>query len=548
MIAQTSIEGLKQVIDIVDVLSNYLELKKVGSNFTACCPFHNEKTPSFVVNRVKGLYHCYGCGVGGDCIKFVMEHEKLSFIEAVEKIADLCNFELSYEKNSSFKKDDAKLLENIAKFYQRCLNESPPHQEYLFNRGVSKISIEKFGLGFCANSFESVRFVEETKLNRKELILLGVLGEDNARTYARFADRIIFPIHSPNGKVMGFGGRSIKENLAKYINSPQSKQFNKSKLLYGYHLAKENIYKHSQIIITEGYLDVIMLHQVGFNTAVATLGTALTFEHLPLLNKGDPKVILSYDGDKAGINAAFKASMLLAKSSKRGGVVIFANGLDPADMVAQKKTDELQALFDAPTPFIEFVFKQIALKFDLEDPLQKELAFKESSSFLHSLSPILQEEYKKFVSEVLRIPLNLIAPNYKKNIYSNNQFISLPQSKNDKLESLVIRYMLEDKSLLDKAIEYVDARAFANLAKEFDALCRGEFENPALIGIELDEGLLLREGGFDKELLTLIIRYKQRSLGKITQNTTLSFEKRAFLIRKTKDEILRLKKGEFITI
>lgn len=547
MITQASIEGLKQVIDIIDVLGHYLEFKKVGSNFTACCPFHDEKTPSFIVNRTKGLYHCYGCGVGGDCIKFVMEYEKLSFVEAVEKIADICNFELNYEKNSSFKKDNAKVLESMVKFYQKRLNESPHHQEYLLSRGVSKVSIEKFGLGFCGNSFESIRFVEEAKLDRKELVLLGVLGEDNTRTYARFADRIIFPIHSPNGKVIGFGGRSIKENLAKYINSPQSKRFNKSKLLYGYHLAKENIYKYDKIIVTEGYLDVIMLHQAGFNTAVATLGTALTLEHLPLLNKGDPKIILGYDGDKAGISAAFKASTLLAKNSKRGGVAIFQNGLDPADMVVQKKINELQTLFDSPIPFIEFVFKQIALKFDLEDPLQKELALKESSNFLHSLSPLLQEEYKELVSQILKIPPNLIAPNYNNRVSLNTPRF-LPQSQNDKLESLVIRYILEDSRLLDKAIEYVDARAFEHLAKEFDALCRGEFENPTLIGIELDEGLLLREGGFDEELLTLIVRYKQNSLRKIAQDAKLNFEEKTFLIRKIKNEILMLKKGEFIAI
>ncbi|PAF45223.1 DNA primase [Helicobacter sp. 11S02596-1] len=551
MITQASIEGLKQVIDIVDVVASYIDLKRVGSNFVACCPFHDEKTPSFVVNRTKGLYHCYGCGVGGDAIAFVMEYEKINFAEAIEKIADIFNFSLEYEKNSVSKKDDSKLLETISRFYQRRLMESPPYKDYLLQRGVGLGFIEKFGLGFCGPSFETARFVEENGLDKQELIALGVLGEDNARIYARFAERIMFPIHSPNGKVVGFGGRTLKEGLAKYINSPQTKQFSKSKLLYGYHLAKEHIYKYNQIIVVEGYLDVIMLHQAGFNTAVATLGTALNRDHLPLLAKGNPKIILSYDGDKAGINAAFKASMLLAKESKAGGVVIFDGGLDPADMVVRKKTDELEALFSSPVPFIEFAFRQIAKKYDLSDPLQKESALKESAGFLHELSPILQEEYRNFVAEILKIPLNLIAPKYQGSakIYPKNPAMNLPQSNSpDKLESLIIKYILEDRALLDMAIEYIDVRAFRHRAKEFDALCRGDFANPALIGIAIDEGLLLREGGFRDELKLLVLKHYQNRLENVSKNVDLSFEERSFQIRKIKNAIIKLRQGELIPI
>ncbi|PAF47890.1 DNA primase [Helicobacter sp. 12S02232-10] len=551
MITQASLEGLKQTIDIVDVVGSYIELRRIGSNFSACCPFHDEKTPSFIVNRAKGLYHCYGCGVGGDAIKFVMEYEKISFVEAVEKIADICNFSLEYEKNTAFKKDDSKLLEMIARFYQRRLMELPHCKDYLLQRGVSASSIEKFGLGFCGPSFESVRFIEENGLDKKELVSLGVLGEDNARIYARFSERIMFPICSPNGKVVGFGGRTLKEGLAKYINSPQTRQFNKSKLLYGYHIAKEHIYKYNQIIVTEGYLDVIMLHQAGFNTAVATLGTALTSEHLPLLGKGNPKIILSYDGDKAGINAAFKASIILAKESKAGGVVIFKDGLDPADMVVKKKTDELESLFSSPTPFIEFVFHQIALRFDLSDPLQKESALKEAAEFLHGLSPLLQEEYRGFVAEILNIPLNLIAPRYRGSakVYPKSLGVGFPQGNSfDKLESLIIKYILEDRTLLDKAVEYVDSSAFLYRAKEFDALCRGDFENPALIGIAIDEGLLLRENGFEQELLMLVLRYYQNRLENMSKSLDLSFEEKSFQIRKIKNTIIKLRKGELISI
>ncbi len=307
----------------------------------ACCPFHNEKTPSFIISPTKGFYHCYGCGVGGDAIKFLMEYEKLSFVESVEKIAAMTNFALEYE-NTYEKKPDSIVLDEIMRFYQKQLLSHKPSLEYLASRQVANASIEKFRLGYCGASFETINFLNAKILNKQEALEFGIIGKDNGREYARFNDRIIFPIHSPNGKVVGFGGRTMSNANAKYINSPQSKVFNKSKLLYGYYLAKDRIYKQKKIIVCEGYLDVIMLHQAGFDYAVATLGTALTKEHLPLLRKGEPKVILSYDGDKAGINAAFKAAKILSEASIEGGVVIFENGADPADMVAHKQINELR--------------------------------------------------------------------------------------------------------------------------------------------------------------------------------------------------------------
>ncbi|PAF53655.1 DNA primase [Helicobacter sp. 13S00482-2] len=551
MITQASIDSLKATVDIVDIIGSYVDLRKSGSNFTACCPFHNEKTPSFVVNGSKGLYHCYGCGVGGDVIKFVMEYEKLNFAEAAEKIADMSNFSLEYEKNTITKKDDSKLLENIARFYQKRLMELPECKHYLLKRGVSEFSIEKFGLGFCGPSFETLRFVEQEGMDKKKLVELGVLGEDNTRTYVRFSERIMFPIHSPTGKIVGFGARTIKDNLPKYLNSPQTAQFNKSKLLYGYHIAKEHIYKYEQVIVTEGYLDVIMLHQVGFNTAVATLGTALTQDHLPILSKGNPKVILSYDGDAAGIKSAFRASVMLAKDSKAGGVVIFESGLDPADMVFQKKTDELEKLFASPIPFVEFVFKQISLKYNLIDPLEKEKALKESSEFLHSLSPLLQEEYRFFVADILKIPLNLIVPSYKGSakVYPKNIApISIKGNTYDRLENLVIKYILEDRSLLDMAVEYIDERVFQYKKKEFCALCRGDFQDEGLIGIEIDEELLLRENGFKDELVMLILKYNQNQLEKVINDSNLNFQEKSFKIRQIKNNIIRLRKGELIGV
>lgn len=208
-----------------------------------------------------------------------------------------------------------------------------------------------------------------------EAIEYGVagIGEDGG-AYARFIERLTFPIYTPNGKLVGFGGRTLSNHPAKYVNSPQTKYFNKSQLLYGYNLAKESIFKRHAIIITEGYLDVIMLHQAGFTHAVATLGTALTQEHIPFITRGDPEVIVAYDGDAAGVNAALKASMLLSTHGIRGGVVLFGGGMDPADMVQNGMSMELERLFHTPQPFIEFAIERIIKKYPLHDPLAKQSA------------------------------------------------------------------------------------------------------------------------------------------------------------------------------
>ncbi|MFZ5374878.1 MAG: DNA primase, partial [Campylobacterota bacterium] len=287
MIAQDSIDALKARLDIVDVVGSYVELKRAGSSFKAPCPFHEEKSPSFVVNPARGSYHCFGCGVHGDAIKFVMEYDKLSYPEAIEKLAASINFTLHYEGGGSQKKR-SNLLETLNEWYQKLLEQNRIAQEYLHERGIYSSSIERFGIGYAPASFETIRFMEQRKLNTADGIELGALGRgEDGRLFARFIERITFPIYAPSGALVGFGGRTITGHQAKYVNSPQTNLFNKSRLLYAYHLARDTVFRRREIIVTEGYLDVVMLHQAGFTQAVATLGTALTAEHLPLLRKGE---------------------------------------------------------------------------------------------------------------------------------------------------------------------------------------------------------------------------------------------------------------------
>jgi DNA primase len=541
MIKKESIENLKNHLDVVDVISQFLELKKTGANFKACCPFHGETTPSFVVSPAKQIYHCFGCGVGGDSIKFVMEYEKLSYPETIEKLASMYNFNLDYEDNAE-KKQDTKILEEVNKYYQKLFVNNDNVKEYIHKRGISEFSVEKFEIGYAPVSIDTINFLKSNHYNLNDAIELGVIDNGTNGLYSRFIERITFPIYSISGKLVGFGGRTITGHNAKYVNSPQTKLFNKSRLLYGYHLAKEQIYKKNQIIVCEGYLDVIMLHQAGFNTAVATLGTALTQEHLPLLRRGEPKVILAYDGDKAGLAAAFKASVMLSQGEFEGGVIIFADGLDPADMVHNGKINELNEIFSNPISFIPYAIDYIISKYDINDPNQKQKALTETNEYLKTLSLLNQDEYKRYLAQKLNIRENLVK------ISSNKQRIYEPNlTKIDIAELCIIKSILEKPKRLDSVLDIVDASMFEIHRNEFELLLT-DIENISLNTIVLNEKLEnYDDERLNQELLTLVYKFYTNKLTAISYDKSLDFKQKANLIRKIKDNIYQLKLGKLVS-
>jgi DNA primase len=247
MIKPESIENLKSITDIVDVIGNYIQLKKKGSNFTALCPFHNEKTPSFVVSPTKQIYHCFGCGASGDAIKFIMDYEKLTYPEAVEKLANMYNFELEYTKNKTF--ISTNILEKLNSFYKEKLIHNKTAYNYLKKRGLNDNTIEKFALGYAPSSNEQLDFINQSKLPIDEAINLGAFAKGENGIYARLIDRITFPIFSINNKIIAFGGRTISNHPAKYINYTNTKIFNKSKTFYGLNFARDKVLRKKEIII-----------------------------------------------------------------------------------------------------------------------------------------------------------------------------------------------------------------------------------------------------------------------------------------------------------
>ncbi len=546
MISQDSIDGLKARIDILDVISNYIEVKKAGANFKAVCPFHDEKSPSFVISPQKQIYHCFGCGAGGDAIKFVMEYEKLNYPEAIERLADQNSYTLHYTDNKNPQKQRSQLMEKLSQWYQSLLHTMPTAQAYLQERGVSMASIEKFGIGYAPDSFKTLDFIKKNQFNMREAVELGVAGSEGGREYARFIERIIFPIHAANGASVGFGGRTITGHQAKYINSPQTPLFNKSRLLYAYDLARQAVYKQKRIIITEGYLDVVMLHQAGFDNAVATLGTALTPEHLPLLRKGEPKIIMAYDGDNAGRNAALKASRLLSTGGFDGGVVIFEGGLDPADMVHTGQLEALNTMFHAPKPFIEFVLEETLATYDLRNPKAKEQALHESIGYLKTLSPLLQEEYKSFLAARLAISPSLIR------LTQNHQQVSQVLNINNRYdvwELSLIKSMMENPTLGDQILDYISADMLQFHPFEFDLVIQQQFDHPQLMAIALNESIqsYKDETALHNELLVFLTRFYNKKLKQVLTQQHDSFEKKSFLIREIRGKIGTLKQGKLVT-
>jgi len=547
MIEQSSIESLKSSMDIVDVIGNYIELRKAGANYKANCPFHGEKTPSFVVSPSKQIYHCFGCGVGGDAIKFVMETEHINYPEAIEKLAAMYNFSLHYTQGSSDYSDAKRVLEVMQKWYSSGLNKSPVSQEYLRNRAIAQHSIEEFGVGFVPEGQQVMGHLQSQHIPLPQAVEAGVVAQgEDGRYYARLSQRITFPIYSPNGALVGFGGRTISNHPAKYINSPQTKLFNKSRLLYGYHRAKETIYKQKEIIICEGYLDVIMFHQAGFRAAVATLGTALTEEHLPLLRKGEPKVILAYDGDKAGVAAALKAAKILGSHGFEGGVVLFPGGQDPADLIAAGESEKVASLLRDAKPLIPFVLEHIAASYDTANPNQKEVAFGEMKAYLAMLSPIVKDAYVPVAATILGVSSALFGTG-RDDSGVKRQFAQ-SETKEDPEWQSILKTLVENSALVEDVMDLLSDDMLGDYAQVLHAIIENKTEHPGIMRLSVDDRIpVLTQDELSRALLKQLEIYYLRKFKQAMADRNMPFEKKVYIRNKIqKDIIPKLKRGELV--
>ena len=507
MITKASIERLKNIIDISDVVGSYLTLHKSGADFVAMCPFHDDNHPSLRINSAKGFYHCFACGAGGDAIKFIMEYEKLNYPEAIEKLAKMYNFTLDYDKTYKKKEYNQKILPTLNIYYRSLLykKEYSFALDYLKSRGLNSAMIEKFGIGYAPSSVMSINYLQNDNVNLDEAVKVGVLKRNERGVYASFIDRITFPINNHLGNIIGFGGRTLKpDNPAKYVNSPQSEIFDKSRVLYGFDLAKEQISRRGEIIICEGYMDCVMLHQAGLDHAVAVLGTALTEHHIPLLKRYNAKVVLSFDSDEAGINAALKSSNLLARNEIDGKVILIKGAKDPAEMVANGLISELKAMYQKGVELGEFWIRQSIINLNPKSPIQKAKALEIIQEFTFALKPIIAASYEPLVAELLDINLNMFKLSKANlNFAKNNNFQKektqnrpiILNRKADILELSILKNMLENERFLEKIKEddflcHNASEIFANHYEYYQAIMGSKNpNNPKIIALKMNDKL-----------------------------------------------------------
>ena len=381
LIPQSFIDDLLNRTDIVDVVSSRLQMKKAGKNYTACCPFHKEKTPSFSVSPDKQFYYCFGCGAGGNALGFIMDHDNLDFVQAVEDLAKAAGMEVPREESGRAHKPRQPtdsplypLLTAAADFYRQALKSHPSRKaavDYLKGRGLTGEIARDFGLGFAPPGWDNLfKHLSSDTLQQKAMIDAGLLIEnaETGKRYDRFRDRVMFPIRDSRGRVIAFGGRVLGDDKPKYLNSPETPVFHKGQELYGLYEARKNNRNLDEIIVVEGYMDVIALAQQGLRNAVATLGTATSEEHLKRLFRVVPSVLFCFDGDQAGRNAAWRAleaTLPSLQDGRRARFLFLPEGEDPDTLVRSEGTDAFRARINQHAqPLADYFFQQLTEESD----------------------------------------------------------------------------------------------------------------------------------------------------------------------------------------
>lgn len=369
------IDELLSRVDIADVIDARVPLKKAGKNLQACCPFHNEKTPSFTVSPDKQFYHCFGCGAHGTAIGFLMEYDQYSFPEAVQELADQVGMTVPTTQKANMNSESQSLYDLVAKvskYYVHQLQTHPQRQvftDYLSKRGLSAQTIEAFNIGMAPDGWDNVlRTFGSSEKAKAQLLEAGLLiKNDKGRTYDRFRNRIMFPIHDRRGRVIGFGGRVLDDSTPKYLNSPETTIFHKGNELYGLYEARKANRRLERILIVEGYMDVIMLAQHGITNAVATLGTSTTPDHLRQLLRSAPEVVFCFDGDRAGREAAWRAAenaLPLLGGNHQIRFMFLPEGEDPDSTVQSQGSEVFNRLVEQAQNYSDFFFSILTSRVD----------------------------------------------------------------------------------------------------------------------------------------------------------------------------------------
>lgn len=549
-----SSEVIEEVVsrnDIVDVISGYIKLKKSGSSYVGLCPFHNEKSPSFSVSGTKQMYHCFGCGVGGNVITFVMEYENYTFPEAVKMLADRAGIALpvmEYSGEDRRERDiKTKLLEInkiAATFYYHQL-KSPAGQsglDYLKKRQLSDKTINTFGLGYAPQLTGDLYRMLKEKGYDDELLKESGLFTYEKGIREKFWNRVIFPIMDINNKVIGFGGRVMGDGKPKYLNSPETKLFDKSKNLYGLNVARSS--RKNNLIICEGYMDVISMHQAGFNQAVASLGTALTPGHARLMKRYTDNVLITYDSDEAGVKAALRAIPILKEAGLSTKVINMRPYKDPDEFIKALGTEAFQERIDKAENSFMYEIGIIEKNYNRSDP-ESETAFeREVANKLVQFSEKLERDnYMKAVCRQFMIPEDGmremvirigsqggIIPRQTQPVRRMEPARKKKEDGIRQAEKILLTWMIEDGDIYDKVSEYIQPDDFIDplfkdvASKVYEQYETGSVNPAAIIGSYSD-------GDMHSEIAAMFSAKLSESLSKSEREKTLN------------DTVLRVKKS-----
>ena len=407
-ISQTTIDQIRDRADIVDIISQEVNLKRKGINYFGVCPFHDEKTPSFSVSPSKQIYHCFGCGNGGNVFTFLMEYEKVTFFEAVKGLAEKYNIIIEEIKNTVPSNEFSLLYdfhERASIIYENNLFSKSGSNAltYLTNRKLTENIIKEFRIGFALNSWNSLYKVFINDKYKDSMMKSGLFSRTQKGVFDRFRSRIMFPIFHQSGKIIAFGGRAFEsDDMAKYLNSPETTIYQKSNILYGLHKTRDSIRKAGYAVLVEGYMDFLQLYQAGIKTVVAISGTSLTMNHAKALSRLTNKIILLYDGDSAGGSATIRAGFIIYKAGMESYVIRPPEGMDPDDWILNNGKIEIEGQIENPVNFIDY-----HIDFHNADKLKgvdKRDYLKDILSNINSIEDvIIKNEFVKDLSEKLNI-------------------------------------------------------------------------------------------------------------------------------------------------
>ncbi len=407
--SNNGVDDLKSQLNIVDVIGRVVPLKRAGSNYKGVCPFHNEKTPSFVVSDQKQIFTCFGCGATGDAIEFTKRYYNLDFMEACEKLGKEYGIEVNFQRNNQGKEKEKlyALNREAARFFYKAFTEKAnPGYTYMKKRGMDDAILKKFGIGYADREWDSLyKYLKAKGAEDQDLIDLGLVSKGrDGKCYDKFRHRVIFPIINTSGKVIGFGGRRIDDNdNPKYLNSPENAIFQKKNNLYALNTTKQDIAKESSAILVEGYMDVISLYQHGVHNVAASLGTALTENQAKLIKRYTSNVYLCYDSDQAGVNAALRGIEILSPAGLKVKVFHVTDGKDPDEYAKAHGKDAFMALAGKAPTAVQYKLDSARKGMDLTKDEDKVEYIKRAADILRRLSPVEMDIYIKSLAESLKV-------------------------------------------------------------------------------------------------------------------------------------------------